>query len=61
MQVSDQAWDESMTPETAAFGRAPRDLRVLISNRCWRGLERWDARDRVREDVDRVLSRWHNG
>ena len=23
-----------------------------------RGVERWDARDRVREDVDRVLSRW---
>ena len=23
-----------------------------------RGGERWDARDRVREDVDRVLSRW---
>jgi hypothetical protein len=25
-----------------------------------RGVERWDARDRVREDVDRVLSRWRN-
>lgn len=25
-----------------------------------RGLERWDARDRVREDVDRMLSRWRN-
>jgi hypothetical protein len=23
-----------------------------------RGVERWDARDRIREDVDRVLSRW---
>jgi len=23
-----------------------------------RGVERWDARDRVRENVDRVLSRW---
>jgi hypothetical protein len=26
-----------------------------------RGVERWDARDRVREDVDRVLSRWRKG
>jgi hypothetical protein len=25
-----------------------------------RGLERWDARDRVREGVDRVLSRWRH-
>jgi hypothetical protein len=23
-----------------------------------RGVERWEARDRVREEVDRVLSRW---
>jgi len=26
-----------------------------------RGVERWDARDRVREDIDRVLSRWREG
>jgi hypothetical protein len=26
-----------------------------------RGVERWDARDRVREDVDRVLSHWRKG
>jgi hypothetical protein len=26
-----------------------------------RGVERWDARDRVREHVDRVLSRWCKG
>ena len=25
------------------------------------GLDRWDARDRVREEVDRVLSRWRAG
>jgi hypothetical protein len=25
------------------------------------GVERWDARDRVRGDVDRVLSRWRKG
>jgi hypothetical protein len=23
-----------------------------------RGVDRWDARERVREQVDRVLSRW---
>jgi hypothetical protein len=34
---------------------------TLYDGRLARGVERWDARDRVREDVDRVLSRWRKG
>ena len=26
-----------------------------------RGIERWEARDRFREHVDRVLARWREG
>lgn len=51
-KTADQSQDKSMANERAAVDRASRDAR---------GVERGDARDHVREDVDRVLSQWRKG
>ena len=50
-----------LPPRDAALTRRARKYSTLGRRRAEmepRGVEHWDARDRVREDVDRVLSGW---